>query len=451
MRIESIAVKENLSFDDDLCDRKPVADGLSDLVSNLPNGGVISLDGGWGEGKTTFIKMWLDQYQEQLGASGKAIYFDAFERDYVEDPFLPIVACLLEASKTGLHNETGQKDGASPAAKLATGAVKAARLLAFGALKNGVANVSGGLVTPELIDESLQALSSKAEGGLDAALLSQLDKYMQHDQSIREFKESLTGWVRKYGRVVFIVDELDRCKPNFAVSLLERLKHFFDVPGIVFVLVMNRSQLEHGVNGLYGSRIDAERYISKFIHHSCDLPKAVLAENADLVTNFVEKSLDRLGVDKFHSHMADVTALVASVFSLSVREVEILCSELAVIFRRQPKTDPRWLLMSTLLCVIRWRERDFFDVLQAIQPANAIEAGELCRQRLHHRFMPFLEEHRSYPYLLLIAICFRKDQDALAKLIPDSRTLLDDINKFRSSQPNSERAVANLCRRVAQP
>ena len=279
MRIESIAVKDNLSFDDDLCNRTPTGEGLSDLVYKMSKGGVISLDGGWGEGKTTFIKMWLDQYQEQLGGSGKVIYFDAFERDYVEDPFLPIVACLLEASKKDLNNKTGQKDGDSPAAKLATGAVKAAGLLAVGALKNVVANVSGGLVTPELVDESLQALSSKAEGGLDAALLSQLDKYMQHDQSIREFKESLIDWVRGYGRVVFIVDELDRCKPNFAVSLLERLKHFFDVPGIVFVLVMNRSQLEHAVNGLYGSRIDAERYISKFIHHSCDLPKAVLAEN----------------------------------------------------------------------------------------------------------------------------------------------------------------------------
>ena len=176
-----------------------------------------------------------------------------------------------------------------------------------------------------------------------------------------------------------------------------------------------------------------------------------MAENADLVTNFVEKSLDRLGVDKFHSDLADVTALVASVFSLSVREVEILCSELAVIFRREPKAHPCWLLMPTLLCVIRWRERDFFDVLRAIQPSNAIEAGALCRQRLHHRFMPFLEEHRSYPYRLLIAICFRKDQDALAKLIPDSYTLLDDVNKFRIRRPNIERAVATLCRRVAQP
>ena len=282
MRIESIAVKDNLSFDDDLCNRKPTGEGLSDLVSNMSNGGVISLDGGWGEGKTTFIKMWLDQYQEQLGASGKAIYFDAFERDYVEDPFLPIVACLLEASETDLNNKTGQKDGDSPAAKLATGAVKAARLLAVGALKNGVANVSGGLVTPELIDESLQALSSKAEGGLDAALLSQLDKYMQHDQSIREFKAALRDWVRGYGRVVFIVDELDRCKPNFAVSLLERLKHFFDVPGIVFVLVMNRSQLEHAVNGLYGSRINAEGYLSKFVHFFLKLPKAINAVSLHL-------------------------------------------------------------------------------------------------------------------------------------------------------------------------
>ena len=458
MRIESISAKDNLSFDDDdLCNRKPTGESLSDLVSNMPNGGVISLDGGWGEGKTTFIKMWLHQYQEHLGDSGKVIYFDAFERDYVEDPFLPIVACLLEASEMGLKNK--KREAARDfTKKLQLRALKTAQLFAISALKNGVANVSGGLVTRELIDKVWHALSLKAKSALDAALKSQLDEYKQHDQSIREFKESLIDWVGEYGPVVFIVDELDRCKPTFAVSLFERLKHFFDVPGIVFVLVMNRGQLEHAVNGLYGSRIDAERYISKFINYSCDLPRAVLAENAERVTHFVARSLGKLNVagststeDISTEDIAVATALVASVFSLSVREVETLCSELAVILRRQPKMDSRWFVVVPLLCVIRWRERDLFDVLQEVEPSNATEAGELCRQKLHHRFMPFLEEARSFPYRLLITIFFRNDKDTLARLIPDSHLTLEVVHSFSMRIPDIERAVVNFCRRIAQP
>ena len=447
MRIESIAVKDNLSFDDDLCNRKPTGEGLSDLVSNMSNGGVISLDGGWGEGKTTFIKMWLDQYQEQLGASGKAIYFDAFERDYVEDPFLPIVARLLEASKTGLHNETGQKDGAAPAAKLATGAVKAARLLAVGALKNGVANVSGGLVTPELIDESLQALSSKAEGGLDAALLSQLDKYMQHDQSIREFKAALRDWVRGYGRVVFIVDELDRCKPNFAVSLLERLKHFFDVPGIVFVLVMNRSQLEHAVNGLYGSRINAEGYLSKFVHFFLKLPKAIGSENVERARGFARQSLSRVGFDGSSELDLDLTAQALVLFDCSLREAESLCSLIALVRLRQRAPTGLATRLIPFLCVLRMKQRMLFESLQA----NKINRKELTT--VGERLAPFRGSLGIVKYYHLIACFFGINDDESKALIPEEE--IQPAFTFRRNLtadyfPREPGAlVVALCRRIA--
>jgi hypothetical protein len=72
--------------------------------------------------------------------------------------------------------------------------------------------------------------------------------------------------------VVFI-DELDRCSPTFAVRLLERAKHFFEVPGIVFVLLLNRDQLEAAIRGLYGAQVNANQYLHKFLTLTLRLPK----------------------------------------------------------------------------------------------------------------------------------------------------------------------------------
>jgi len=59
------------------------------------------------------------------------------------------------------------------------------------------------------------------------------------------------------------VDELDRCRPDFALGLLERIKHLFDVEGIAFVLLVNRSQIEGYIRTVYGNA-DAEAYLLKF-------------------------------------------------------------------------------------------------------------------------------------------------------------------------------------------
>ena len=64
--------------------------------------------------------------------------------------------------------------------------------------------------------------------------------------------------------LVFIVDELDRCKPEFAIRLIERIKHFFDIPKVVFVLAINKSQLEESINSFYGFSSEAN-YLEKFI------------------------------------------------------------------------------------------------------------------------------------------------------------------------------------------
>ncbi|WP_409049648.1 P-loop NTPase fold protein [Serratia sp. BIGb0234] len=71
---------------------------------------------------------------------------------------------------------------------------------------------------------------------------------------------------------MFIIDELDRARPDFSLEILEKIKHVFSTNNFVFILSMNREQFQKVIVKRYGD-IDARLYLSKFIHHWFTLPK----------------------------------------------------------------------------------------------------------------------------------------------------------------------------------
>ena len=65
--------------------------------------------------------------------------------------------------------------------------------------------------------------------------------------------------------VIIFVDELDRCRPSYAIELLERIKHLFNIGGLVFVLALDREQLGHSIKAVYGNGIDSDGYLRRFV------------------------------------------------------------------------------------------------------------------------------------------------------------------------------------------
>ena len=96
-----------------------------------------------------------------------------------------------------------------------------------------------------------------------------------------------------------VIDELDRCRPSYAVELLEVVKHLFGVDRIVFVLAINRSELAHSVRALYGSGFDAENYLRRFFDVDFRLPeperKAFIDSMIDAINirEYFERTLDK--------------------------------------------------------------------------------------------------------------------------------------------------------------
>lgn len=133
-------------------------------------------------------------------------------------------------------------------------------LVGMGALAKPVAETVENLKLLMILERSCKTSQWKLQEHLSA----QVENYDKEKQSLQYFKEALAKITSKLDKpLVFIVDELDRCKPEFAIRLIERIKHFW-YPKVVFILAINKTQLEESINNFYGFSNTAN-YLEKFI------------------------------------------------------------------------------------------------------------------------------------------------------------------------------------------
>jgi predicted KAP-like P-loop ATPase len=105
-----IEVDESEPFKNDKLNRRPFAESLLNLITNVEDNLVISLDAPWGDGKTTFVKMWQGFLKEN---GVRSLYFDAFANDSFEDPFMALVGSINEVVPFSVEGyNTPQKLGA---------------------------------------------------------------------------------------------------------------------------------------------------------------------------------------------------------------------------------------------------------------------------------------------------------------------------------------------------
>ncbi|MBF0269102.1 MAG: hypothetical protein HQL44_10975 [Alphaproteobacteria bacterium] len=249
-------------FGEDVFSRKQLADRLTGYIDRLRDGCVIAIDAPWGEGKSWFGRRWAEQLKSQ---GHKVAYIDAFKHDHVEDPFVMVCAEIINAL------------GSKKAAKVKKSGLKVAKALAPTALKIGI-NAVGRLVgTSDICGEVGKAVEDVSASAADAAkdyFSKRFEDYEAAKKSVDGFAETLAEAADAEEKpIIIFIDELDRCRPDFAVRTIERIKHFFDVPKVIFVLLLNRQQLEAAVCGVYGEKTDAATYLGKFVHLFLRLPK----------------------------------------------------------------------------------------------------------------------------------------------------------------------------------
>ncbi|WP_245669716.1 P-loop NTPase fold protein [Acinetobacter celticus] len=311
-------------FKGDLWGRKQLGEKLTHFISNLQCGATIALDAEWGSGKTWFVKNWKADLEEK---NYKVIYIDAFAHDFMEDPFLILSMEILNIvdSDASVSNRFKDKFISAYHAVLPNLPMLiwslAMTLMGGGHFSKGVQD------TITTVKEATGGVGEKVgellEEGLKEHLTELVDNYNTNKNELKYFKQELENLVKDLEYpLVFIVDELDRCKPEFSIKLIERIKHFFDIPNIIFVLATNKAQLEESINSFYGFK-STNSYLEKFIDLNIKFPKRESDSYVEVIRTYVSKFGLRV-------NNKDILILSA-VFNLNSRDLTRILQKIALM------------------------------------------------------------------------------------------------------------------------
>lgn len=258
-----------LTIKEDALDRNADLNSFCRLLSSQYSMNSIALDGRWGSGKTFFVKQCallinaknslsnidkdiaesiLKVTKESNSFEGLtdnnllAIYFDAWENDSNEDPVLALIYRIVQQ----LDLKTNGFD------------------------LNHLAHVLcaiGDAISGRSITNVFECLNERN-------FLDEIRKHNDLETTIKNFFEEVL--FEKAERLVIFVDELDRCRPSYAVRLLERIEHYFINDRITFVFSVNLAQLQHTIKNFYGNDFDACRYLDRFFDLRVSLPQVDL-------------------------------------------------------------------------------------------------------------------------------------------------------------------------------
>lgn len=277
-----LEINPDAPFDNDAFDRKDVVEALVTLIGRISGPYVIAIDAPWGSGKTTFLRMLSACLRKQ---THPCLEFNAWETDFADDPLIAFVGELDrlvrdispdEAERNELWNKT-KRTAASVAKRAVPAAVKIATFGAVdlhGDIEKIIADTTGS-ITSDAVDSYLA----------DKKLIEQF--HLQIDEAL-----SLAGKHGKKTPVVIVVDELDRCRPLYAIELLERIKHIFNVENAVFVLAVDKTQLGISLSAVYGQGFNANEYLRRFF----DLELKLAAIDSD---KFCDALIGRMSLDDF--------------------------------------------------------------------------------------------------------------------------------------------------------
>ena len=316
-------------------DRIDLRDQMNKLYDSIPDSTVAVLDGRWGVGKTTFARRWLEQLDKD---KFNAIYFDAFSKDYLDSPFNALAATLLAK----VREKSPKKFE-----KLLSKAAAVSRKLAITSLKIGARVITLNALT----EADLKALTSSEDSVSDEVeeLVEEAAKEILRDQSksdnafaafrlaLQEFNDSESGddgAAEK--KTIFVVDELDRCQPDFALGIIEALKHFFRTEGYHFILITNMDHMQEVVSSKYGIKNTAAEYLQKFYDFTIKFEKHERYRHehrSGAYSNRVLGSLLRNDLEQRNKNeVIDLFSKFSIAYNLSLRTIEHVATSFALSY-----------------------------------------------------------------------------------------------------------------------
>ena len=312
---------ENLrkSYINNILNRNTYIHIFISMLLNIEKGGVIAIDGEWGSGKTHFVqqvKWLLDSASENItsdvktvlnntspkldnliGHKYKAFYYDAWKHDKSNNPFFTLLRTMILA----FGGIDYFKDETS----------------FINSLLKGASHIVKG-VTP--IDAELIFKGTKALCGInDAEQFSELEFIEQMDNQVDSFLDYICEG--QYDKLVVFIDELDRCRPSFAVELLEIIKHYFNNDKVIFVLSTNLSEFQYCIKQYYGDGFNGWKYLDRFIDLRLTVP-TISTED------YYKYLWQKTGTDRID----DISIACAKYFGFNLRDIQRYNQQVNIAF-----------------------------------------------------------------------------------------------------------------------
>ena len=307
-------------FKHDKLSRRHHVEAFCSVLSGIEGPAVVLLDAPWGSGKTAFVRMCSAFLQSR---DVRVVEFNAWRQQYTQRPLVDLVAAI-SARVSGPVRDTLRRNADAVAWHLAK------------------------VLTKGIIDREMLGSGPSMLGSWDAA-----------KTAIDAFTKALGAATAEDRPLVVFVDELDRCRPAYALDLLEVVRHLFSVDGVVVVLAINRDQLRCAVGSLYGDKFRADRYLRRFADLHVGLPVPAQPD----ITTFLDGLLDATGLaDRFGAStwFGQMMHLVVEHPECSLRDLEQATHLAAVVLSSLPDNDLS-AYSAVALIVLRILDKDAYE------------------------------------------------------------------------------------------
>ena len=372
LREPAIGREDGFTTDNDIFGHREFGERLANLVGNISEPLVVVLDGPWGSGKSVFAKQWAGLLR-QRGAP--VVEFDAFANDHYEDGFIAISAEILATAEEVLgKDKSTTKEYQELAARVGVAVTKTAMRSVLRIATYGLLGANDADEIANILKDEARATVDSSAVAVEKMMLDRLSQARDEKNTLDTFRAALEKIATemaisqsKYETakypLVFIIDELDRCRPPFALSIIERIKHLFSVNGVCFALVTHMRQLEGSVQGAYGANFKAQTYLEKFYQLRVTIPDK-LAAGKSISSRYIDHCWTALEIEFLDPKQGIVTKehleSISETLDLTLRQIDRIITLIAIVSASIRKESFYIPAVLAGLCVMRQIEPELY-------------------------------------------------------------------------------------------
>ena len=348
IKIKPYKVPEDTPFADDIFRRQQLVESIANLATRLEEPMVLGLSAPWGHGKSTIIERLRTHIATNFQSDIGYIHYDAYKNDYMSDVFISFVSSINNFLESNIEKAEEENKSIIVAAQkelIASGA-KICKSLVKNGLIRGIKHASSGLIDIPAIGEDIEAaiedtisdsakdIVDSASAGVENLIKERFSEACKDTDLIENFAQKLQLAIESTNmkRLIFVIDELDRCQPSFSVELLEKIKHFFNSEKVLFILAYNKEQLNQSIRHVYGVN-NPNTYLQRFIDLESDVStKVETFEDEQSVTQYIswlftQHSFDQEWNNPIQKILKDSFKMLDRNYSL--RSIERICTKVA--------------------------------------------------------------------------------------------------------------------------